>query len=368
MIKKIIGGLAAVMMTAAVCIGATVAGQGYKMYQAALEETSLEEMAAAIQEKEGYTTLEELPETYVNAVVSVEDHRFYNHFGLDMIAICRAIVNDIKAGAYVEGGSTITQQLAKNLYFSQEKKMERKAAEVFMALALEDQFSKDEILELYVNSIYFGDGYYTAGDASRGYFDKEPSEMTEYESTLLAGIPNAPSKYAPTKNPQLAAKRQKQVLRRLEACGYLVGEETKLLASVNAGDRPVRMAEIVNLEQKKTTLPETGFLQSVASYTKQEPSMQIADILAKDGRSVKYKKGKGKTWLRRVAKPGDSEKETDADYLAASVFLCNRKLLCNVPITQKRSALDAHSALRENGCLCNRASAREFTLANSFYV
>ena len=101
----------------------------------------------------------------------------------------------------MEGGSTITQQLAKNLYFSQEKEMTRKVAEMFMAFDLERHYSKEEILELYVNTIYFGNGYYSVAEASEGYFGKAPSEMTEYESTLLAGIPNAPSVYALTANP-----------------------------------------------------------------------------------------------------------------------------------------------------------------------
>mgnify|MGYP001520399744 FL=1 len=119
----------------------------------------------------------------------------------------------------MEGGSTITQQLAKNLYFTQEKKMERKAAEVFMAFALEKEYSKNEILELYMNTIYFGNGYYCIKDASEGYFGKAPEDMDDYESTLLAGGPNAPSQYAPTVNPALAAKRQEQVLERLVECG-----------------------------------------------------------------------------------------------------------------------------------------------------
>ena len=122
MIKKIIGYVAALMMAAAACTGFTVAGQGYEIYQAAVAETSLESMVDSIRSKEGYTTLEELPDTYLNAVVSVEDHRFYSHFGLDPIAICRALVNDIRAGRYVEGGSTITQQLAKNLYSARKRR------------------------------------------------------------------------------------------------------------------------------------------------------------------------------------------------------------------------------------------------------
>lgn len=224
--KKIIGRIAATAVLVILCTGFTVASEGYHMYRDAVSQMSLEDKVASIQEKDGYTTIGELPDTYKDAVISVEDHRFYRHIGIDPIAICRAIINDIRAGRYVEGGSTITQQLAKNLYFTQEKEMTRKIAEVFLAFDLEQNYSKDEILELYVNSIYYGDGYYTVGDASRGYFDKEPSEMTEYESTLLAGVPNAPSKYAPTTNPQLAAKRQQQVLRRLEACGHFTPEET----------------------------------------------------------------------------------------------------------------------------------------------
>ena len=218
-------------MVLSICSGFAVAGKGYSMYRNALDQMSLADKVESIQNKEHYTTFEELPEVYVNAVVSVEDHRFYRHSGIDLIAIGRSVFNDIRAGRFVEGGSTITQQLAKNLYFSQEKEMTRKAAEVFMAFDLERNYSKEEILELYVNTIYFGDGYYTVADASEGYFGKAPEEMTKYESTLLAGIPNAPSRYAPTKNPVLVEKRQMQVLRRMEDCGYFSAEEAETVAA-----------------------------------------------------------------------------------------------------------------------------------------
>lgn len=230
-IGKIIKWITAMVMAAILGCGFAVAGDGYRMYDEAVGKTSLSDMVASIRKNEEYTKLAELPDTYLKAVVAVEDHRFYNHFGLDIIAIGRAVVNDIKAGAYVEGGSTITQQLAKNLYFSQEKKMTRKAAEVYLALELERNYTKDEILELYVNSIYFGDGYYTAGEASQGYFGKEPGRMSEYEATLLAGIPNAPSRYAPTKNPRLAAKRQQQVIRRMESCGIDISDNTHMVVA-----------------------------------------------------------------------------------------------------------------------------------------
>ena len=211
--------------------GFSFAGDGYGLYKNAVEEVSLEEKVAKIRSQENFTSIEELPETYVQAVISVEDHRFYEHGALDPIAIGRALVNDLKAGRYVEGGSTITQQLAKNLYFSQEKTMNRKAAEVFLAFELEQKYTKDEILELYVNSIYFGDGYDSIGEASEGYFGKTASQMNDYEATLLAGVPNAPSRYAPSKNLALAEKRQQKVISRMEACGYITEEETTLMAA-----------------------------------------------------------------------------------------------------------------------------------------
>ena len=198
---------------------------GYNMYKEAIQNVPLEEKVAEIKQKENYAEFSELPQMYVNAVISVEDKRFYKHNGIDLIAICRAVINDIKAMNYVEGGSTITQQLAKNMYFTQEKKMERKIAEVFMAWQIEENYSKEEIFELYVNSIFFGDVYYTVKDACRGYFNKELDEMTDYECILLAGIPNAPSVYAPTKNPDLARQRQRQVMEKMIENEYLTEDE-----------------------------------------------------------------------------------------------------------------------------------------------
>ena len=223
-VRKGLKYLAAMIMAAGICLCAMVIMDGYHMYRDAVAEVSLEDKVASIRSKENYTTFDELPEIYVDAVLSVEDHRFYNHPGIDVIAIGRAVFNDIKAGAFVEGGSTVTQQLAKNMYFSQEKELVRKAAEVLVAFDLERNYSKNEILELYVNTIYYGNGYYCVRDASNGYFDKEPEDMTDYESTLLAGIPNAPSCYAPTVSQELAARRQQQVLDRLVKCGYFTEE------------------------------------------------------------------------------------------------------------------------------------------------
>ena len=143
---------------------------GYNMYKEAIESMPLEEKVSEIRAKENYAEFSELPQMYVNAVISVEDKRFYKHHGIDVLAIGRAFINDIKVMEFVEGGSTITQQLAKNMYFTQEKIIERKIAEVFMAWQIENKYSKQEIFELYVNTIYFGDGYYTVKDACRRIF------------------------------------------------------------------------------------------------------------------------------------------------------------------------------------------------------
>ena len=212
-----------------ILIGMSIAllfiGNGYNMYKEAIENMPLEEKVEEIRSKENYAEFSELPQMYINAVISVEDHRFYKHPGIDIIAIGRAVVNDIKAMSLVEGGSTITQQLAKNIYFTQEKKFERKIAEVFMAFDIEKRYNKNEILELYLNTSYFGDGYYTVKEASKGYFGKEPMEMNDSECIMLAGIPNAPSVYAPTKNPELAKQRQKQVIEKMIKNKYLTQEE-----------------------------------------------------------------------------------------------------------------------------------------------
>ena len=215
-------------------VSGSVAWQGHRMYAGALKEMPLEEKIEEIREQPDYTPLSRLPKTYQNAVVAAEDHRFYQHPGIDVIAIGRAMKNNILAGSLREGGSTITQQLAKNLYFTQEKKFTRKAAEVFMALKLEKEYTKEEILELYVNTIYFGDGYYGIEEACQGYLNKDATEMTLADCTMMAGIPNAPSVYAPTANPDLTRDRQEKVISSMVEYNYL--SETDANSLLNSLD------------------------------------------------------------------------------------------------------------------------------------
>lgn len=225
--RKIFKGLAAALVLVVVLTVLGVGVDGWRLYRNAVEQTGIEQAVEQVRAQEGYTPLDQLPALYPQAVVAVEDRRFYDHNGVDPIAIARAVWVNLRTGSLAEGGSTLTQQLAKNLYFTQEKKFTRKVAEVFTAWDLERRYTKDEILELYINSIYYGEGYYGIYSASRGYFGKDPAEMTDYECTLLVGVPNAPSVYAPTVNPDLAAQRQRQVVDSLVDTGCITEQQAQ---------------------------------------------------------------------------------------------------------------------------------------------
>ena len=218
---KTIKRLLSIILIVAIAAASLVIWQGYEMYSDAVAKVSIEEKAAEIMEKEHYTAYDELPETYVAAVIAAEDRRFQYHKGFDIISTARAAWRNIKSKEIVEGGSTITQQLGRIMYFSQEKKYSRKVAEVLVAGRIEDIYDKDKIFELYVNTIYFGSGYYSVYDASMGYFGKAPSQMNDYECTMLARIPNAPSVYSPDVNPTLAEQRRQQVLTCMAEEGYI---------------------------------------------------------------------------------------------------------------------------------------------------
>ena len=220
-IKRIIIFIILVVLIA----GAVLTYQGYTMYKEALDKISVKDKVEELQAQENYTKFEDLPEFYVDAVLAAEDHRFYDHGALDYIGLARAIWTNIKRGELKEGGSSITQQVAKNVYFTQEKTALRKIAEIFMAFEIERNCDKDTIFEIYVNTSYFGSGYYGIKQAANGYYDKEPIDMNEYECSMMAGVPNAPSIYAPTKNPDLASQRQRQVLEKLVKYEYITKDE-----------------------------------------------------------------------------------------------------------------------------------------------
>ena len=226
-IKRTILWVVLTALAAGLVLGIVYGTRGYKQYKAALEECSITEKVVDLQSMASYCTLEQMPERYPDIVLAAEDHRFYKHSGIDPVGLLRAIWNNIRTFSLKEGGSTITQQLAKNLYFSNSRTAERKIAEGFMALALERELEKDEILELYINCIYYGGGQYCLYDAAEFYFDKEPMELTLGEQALIAGLPNAPSAYAPHVDPTLAEQRRLQVIDKMVRYEVVTEEEAK---------------------------------------------------------------------------------------------------------------------------------------------
>lgn len=171
--------------------------------------------------------LDQISPHVINATLSIEDHRFYQHFGIDLISVARAAWVDLKHMAMVQGASTITQQLARNIYLTHEKNWERKIKEAVYALQLEMQYSKDEILEKYLNTIYFGHGTYGIQAAAQLYFGKEASELTLAESALLAGIPKGPSYYSPYFDYENAKSRQRLILQSMAEHGYITEKEAE---------------------------------------------------------------------------------------------------------------------------------------------
>lgn len=220
-IKKIFTFIFLILLTIVILVGYN----GYKMYKQAITEIPIDKKIEEIKNKKNYTKLSDTTNTFKDAILAVEDHRFYNHRGIDLISTTKAFFTNLKNKEIVTGGSSITQQLAKNMYFTQEKQFSRKFAEVFVVSYLEDNLKKDEIFELYINTIYYGNGYYGIGNASIGYFDKLPNELTDYESTILAGLPNAPSAYSLNEHKELAEKRQQQVLDAMVKYKYLTNTQ-----------------------------------------------------------------------------------------------------------------------------------------------
>jgi len=224
--KKLILRVIFVVLAIIAIIAIYFYGCGKTLYNKKIEQIGLKEKVTQIQASENYTKLDQVPKDYLDAIIAVEDHRYYEHGPVDYIALARATFRNVKEKDLVEGGSTITQQVAKNLYFIQDGDgIDRKVAEIIMAQQLEKEYSKEQILELYINIIYFGDGYYCVKDAAKGYFGKQPIDMNLDECTMLAGIPNAPSAYAPTINPELAKKRQEKVINSMIEYGYLTQEQ-----------------------------------------------------------------------------------------------------------------------------------------------
>ncbi len=168
-----------------------------------------------------YVKLSQLPKPVVQAVIAIEDRRFYSHFGFDPLGFTRAMVANVKAKRFVQGGSTITQQLAKNLFLNSERTLARKLREMGLALWLETKFEKDEIIELYLNRVYFGAQAYGIDQAARVYFGKRAHKLSLTEGAMLAGLLKAPSKLNPKRNYKLAKRRAHLVLGAMQEAGFI---------------------------------------------------------------------------------------------------------------------------------------------------
>lgn len=216
-------------------------------------------------EKGKYVKISDIPEELIRAIVAVEDSRFWLHKGIDYIAIVRALVQDIYAGRIKQGASTITQQLAKVVFLSPERTITRKLKEVTLAMRLEKNLTKEEILEIYLNKIYFGHGAYGVEMAARAYFGKPVSEVSLAEAALICGLVKAPSRYSPYTNLEKAKERQYIVLKRMEEEGYITAEQAE-----QAYEKPLYLSS----SKYKKYMPDY-FLEYVRKYLEDEYGVEM---------------------------------------------------------------------------------------------
>ena len=217
------------------CCGLLAGGwffyKGQQLYRSVTSTYPVAAMYDTISARTHYTPYAELPQTYIDAVICTEDKHFATHKGIDPGAIARALLTDLRTHSLAEGGSTLTQQLAKNELFTQEKHLARKAAEMLAAFDIEKCYTKQQIFEMYANTIYFGSGYYGIAEAAEGYFGKTPAQLTDAECVMLAGLPQAPSAYSPASSPERALKRTQAVLKRMVTCRRLTQEQADAIAA-----------------------------------------------------------------------------------------------------------------------------------------
>ncbi len=223
-------------------------------------------------EKRYWVSIDRIPTFLQQAVVAVEDARFYEHGGIDVRGIARALVKDVVKGRLAEGGSTITQQLIKNRYLTGEKTIERKLDEARLAMDFEKRYSKKQILEMYFNEIYYGNGAWGIAQASRLYFDKNPEELTDAECSLLAGVPKNPARYNPLGKSSKVIARRDIVLNRMLALNMITPQQKQMLRTnpasfTQTGQAPYYMAHIRNklIERYGAEVIEQGGLEVITA-------------------------------------------------------------------------------------------------------
>ncbi|WP_235846551.1 transglycosylase domain-containing protein [Neobacillus drentensis] len=233
-------------------------------------------------------SIKQVPDSMKNAIIAIEDHRFYQHSGVDLIGTSRALIRDIKAGGMVEGGSTITQQLTKNTLLTSQKTLNRKMEEVFLALQIEREYSKPEILQMYLNQIYFGNGAWGLKTAASKYFAKEVKDLSISESALLAGLIKAPSALNPYEHMEKATERRNLVLTQMRKQGYISEEQyekarhDKVVLDDKGGDPfrgkfPYYVDQVLDEAINHYGLSQDDLLTGgYQIYTELEPVMQTA--------------------------------------------------------------------------------------------
>ena len=225
MMKKFIKILAILLLLTLTASG-YLAVKGYIRFKDEIKALPLNEAVKRYTDDPDYVSFDQIDEDFVNAVVAVEDKRFFTRKGYDLIALCRALYHDVLARDLIEGGSTITEQIAKNLYMeSYVSDLEEKVAEIFILLELEKDYSKEELFALYANMNYYGDGYWGIKEAAEGYYQADCSDLTLAQAAILAGIPNAPAIYQLSSGYEGAKGRQKWVMQTMYNNGYISEEE-----------------------------------------------------------------------------------------------------------------------------------------------
>ncbi|MBQ2659172.1 MAG: transglycosylase domain-containing protein [Erysipelotrichaceae bacterium] len=210
----------------------TLFGQGYFRYERETEVMPLDKAVEAYTGKDDYVSYDQIDQDFVHAVVSVEDKRFFERKGYDLIALCRALYHNFLAKDFIEGGSTISEQIAKNLYLGGFiNGLEEKTAGIFLMMALEQKYSKKELFALYANMNYYGDGYWGIGEAAEGYYGCSADDLSLGQAAILAGIPNAPAIYQLSDGYEQAKERQAWVLQTMANNNYISEKEmTEALA------------------------------------------------------------------------------------------------------------------------------------------
>jgi len=245
--------------------------------------------------------LGDLPDYVPNALIAIEDRRFRSHFGVDPIGLLRASLTNYRAGRVVQGGSTLTQQLAKNLFLTQDRTMQRKLQEAVLAVWLETRFSKDEILQLYLNRVYYGSGATGIEKAAQTYYRKSAAELTLNEAATLAGVLKAPSNYNPMAHPDEAAQRARLVIQSMVEAGFITAEEASDAiehpATVQASDYVPATQYIVDWVNEQLPDLVKSYDQSIVVETTIDPVLQAAaekslrSHLAKEGTKLNATQG-----------------------------------------------------------------------------